>query len=118
MNELELTRETVKILDRKKAMDIKVLRINELSIVADYFVIASGTSNTHVKSLADEVEYELSQKGIEPSHIEGRATGWILLDYNDVLVHVFQPESRQYYNIERLWNDAARVDLSDVLTED
>ena len=69
MNELELTRETVKILDRKKAMDIKVLRINELSIVADYFVIASGTSNTHVKSLADEVEYELSQKGIEPSHI-------------------------------------------------
>ena len=118
MNELELTREIVKVLDRKKAMDIKVLRINELSIVADYFVIASGTSNTHVKSLADEVEYELSQKGIEPSHIEGRATGWILLDYNDVLVHVFQPESRQYYNIERLWNDAARVDLSDVLTED
>ena len=66
MNELELTRETVKILDRKKAMDIKILRINELSIVADYFVIASGTSNTHVKSIADEVEYEHSQRGVEP----------------------------------------------------
>ena len=61
---------------------------------------------------------EMKKRGVEVDHIEGRATGWILLDYNDVLVHVFQPESRQYYNIERLWNDAARIDLSDVLTED
>ena len=114
MNELELTREIVKVLDRKKAIDIKVLRINELSIVADYFVIASGTSNTHVKSLADEVEYELSQKGIEPSHIEGRATGWILLDYGSVIVHVFTGESREYYNLERLWSDAAQIDISDI----
>ena len=68
MNELELTREIVKVLDKKKAIDIKALHITELSIVADYFVIASGTSNTHVKSLADEVEYEMSQKGIEPAH--------------------------------------------------
>ena len=114
MNELELTREIVKVLDRKKATDIKALRINELSIVADYFVIASGTSNTHVKALADEVEYELSQKGIEPSHIEGRATGWILLDYSSVIVHVFTGESREYYNLERLWSDAAQIDISDI----
>lgn len=117
MNELELTREIVKVLDRKKAIDIKAIHITELSIVADYFVIASGTSNTHVKSLADEVEYELSQKGVEPSHIEGRATGWILLDYGAVVVHVFTGESREYYNLERLWSDASVLDISDIVTE-
>lgn len=117
MNELELTREIVKVLDRKKAIDIKAIHITELSIVADYFVIASGTSNTHVKSLADEVEYELSQKGVEPSHIEGRATGWILLDYGAVVVHVFTGESREYYNLERLWSDASALDISDIVTD-
>lgn len=117
MNELELTREIVKVLDRKKAIDIKAIHITELSIVADYFVIASGTSNTHVKSLADEVEYELSQKGVEPSHIEGRATGWILLDYGAVVVHVFTGESREYYNLERLWSDASVLDISDIVTD-
>ena len=112
----ELTREIVKILDEKKAIDIVAIETEELTIVSDYFVIASGTSSTHVKSLADEVEYELSQKGIEPSHIEGRATGWILLDYGSVIVHIFQKESRDYYNLERLWGDAQKVDLSDILT--
>lgn len=114
MNELELTREIVKVLNKKKAIDINALRITELSIVADYFVIASGTSNTHVKSLADEVEFEMSQKGVEPAHIEGRATGWILLDYGSVIVHVFTGESREFYNLERLWSDAAKVDISDI----
>ncbi len=118
MTELELSREIVKVLDKKKAIDIKVIEITEHSIVADYFVIASGTSNTHVKALADEVEYELSQQGVEPHHIEGRATGWILLDYTGVLVHVFTGESRDYYNLERLWQDAKTVDISDVITED
>ncbi len=118
MNELELTKEIVRVLDKKKAIDIKAIEITEHSIVADYFVIASGTSNTHVKALADEVEYELGLKGVEPHHIEGRATGWILLDYGCVLVHVFSSESREYYNLERLWQDASVVDISDVVTED
>ena len=118
MTELELSREIVKVLDKKKAIDIKAIRITEHSIVADYFVIASGTSNTHVKALADEVEYELTQLGVEPHHIEGRATGWILLDYTGVLVHVFTGESRDYYNLERLWQDAESVDISDIITED
>ena len=118
MTGLELAKTAVKILDNKKAVDIEAIETTERTIVSDYFVIANGTSNTHVKALADEVEFELGKLGVEPLHVEGRATGWILLDYNDVLVHVFQPESRQYYNIERLWNDAARIDLSDVLTED
>ena len=118
MTSLEKAKNIAKILDKKKAIDIIGIETKELTVMSDYFVIASGTSNTHVRVLADEVDDEMKKLGVEVDHIEGRATGWILLDYNDVLVHVFQPESRQYYNIERLWNDAARVDLSDVLTED
>lgn len=118
MTSLEKAKNIAKILDKKKAIDIVGIETKELTVMSDYFIIASGTSNTHVRALADEVDDEMKKLGIEVDHIEGRATGWILLDYNDVLVHIFQPESRQYYNIERLWNDAARVDLSDVLTED
>ncbi len=118
MTSLEKAKNIAKILDKKKAIDIIGIETKELTVMSDYFIIASGTSNTHVRALADEVDDEMKKLGVEVDHIEGRATGWILLDYNDVLVHVFQPESRQYYNIERLWNDAARVDLSDVLTED
>ncbi len=116
MNELELTKVIASVLDKKKAIDIKAIHITEYSIVADYFLVASGTSNTHVKSLADDVEYELKQLGVEPDHIEGRATGWILLDYGSVIVHVFTPESREYYNLERLWSDAQMIDLSDVVS--
>ena len=113
MTELELTKEIVKVLENKKAVDIKTIHITEFSIVADYFIIASGTSNIHVKSLADEVEFQLSELGVKPGHIEGRATGWILLDYGSVIVHVFTAESREYYNLERLWSDAQVVNLSD-----
>lgn len=118
MTSLEKAKSIAKILDKKKAIDIIGIETKELTVMSDYFIIASGTSNTHVRALADEVDDEMKKLGVEVDHIEGRATGWILLDYNDVLVHVFQPESRQYYNIERLWNDAARIDLSDVLSED
>ena len=118
MTSLEKAKNIAKILDKKKAIDIIGIDTKELTVMSDYFIIASGTSNTHVRALADEVDDEMKKLGVEVDHIEGRATGWILLDYNDVLVHVFQPESRQYYNIERLWNDAARINLSDVLTED
>lgn len=118
MTSLEKAKSIAKILDKKKAIDIIGIETKELTVMSDYFIIASGTSNTHVRALADEVDDEMKKLGVEVDHIEGRATGWILLDYNDVLVHVFQPESRQYYNIERLWNDAARINLSDVLTED
>ena len=117
MTELEKALATVKILDKKKAIDLKAIHITDYLIVADYFVIATGTSNTHVKSLADELEYEMSQLGIEPYHIEGKATGWIVLDYGTVIVHIFTGESREYYNLERLWSDAEDVDLSDVITE-
>lgn len=118
MTSLETAKSIVKILDEKKAMDITVIETQELTVMSDYFVIASGTSNTHVRSLADDVEDAMSKLGVEIDHVEGRATGWILLDYGCVLVHIFQPESREYYNLERLWGDAAKVDISDIVTED
>ena len=114
-----LVREIAKVLDEKKAMNIVAIETEEVTIVSDFFVIASGTSNTHAKSLADDVEYEIKTRlGIDPEHIEGRATGWILLDYGTVLVHIFTQDNREYYNLERLWADASTVDLSDVITED
>ena len=84
MTPRELTNEIVKILDKKKALDITAIKTEELTIVSDYFVIATGTSNTHVKSLADDLEYEMGKLGAAPEHIEGRATGWILLDFGRI----------------------------------
>ena len=119
MDSKDLVLEIVKVLDEKKAIDITAIKTEEVTIVSDYFVIASGTSNTHVKSLADDVEYEIKERfGIDPQHIEGRATGWILLDYGSIIVHIFGHEDREYYNLERLWADASILDLSDIITED
>lgn len=117
MTSKELAIEIVKVLDKKKAEDIKVIQISELTIISDYFVIASGTSTTHTKSLVEDVEFEISKLGTSPARIEGRATGWILMDYGSVLVHVFQKEMREYYNLERLWSDAVITDISDILTD-
>lgn len=117
MTPKDLAREAVKVLDSKKAEDIKVIQIAELTIIADYFVIASGSSSTHTKSLADDLDFELSKLGIKPSHVEGRASGWTLLNYGGVLVHIFDTKSREHYNLERLWTDAALMDISELLTD-
>ena len=111
--------EIAKILDKKKAVDVRVLKVESLTVLTDYFVIASGTSTTQVGALADEVEYELSQKGIEPYTTEGfDSKNWVLLDYSSVIVHVFVPNSRAYYDLEHLWADGEPVDISEYLTPD
>ncbi|MBE6752494.1 MAG: ribosome silencing factor [Ruminococcaceae bacterium] len=109
---LELTKKIVKALDDKLARDIEVIKTEEVTIVADYFVIATANSNTHVRALADEIEYQLEQEDIRPDHVEGRATGWVLMQYGGVVVHIFLEDSRQYYNLERLWDDASKLDIS------
>ena len=109
---LELTKKIVKALDDKLARDIEVIKTEEVTIVADYFVIATANSNTHVRALADEIEYQLEQENIHPDHVEGRATGWVLMQYSGVVVHIFLEDSRQYYNLERLWDDASKLDIS------
>ena len=112
---LDIVKKIVKALDDKKGNDIQVIKIEELTIVADYFVICTANSNTHVRSLADEVEYQLEEAGIKADHIEGRATGWVLLEYHGVVVHIFLEEARNYYNLERLWEDASKIDASQFL---
>ncbi|MDR2752779.1 MAG: ribosome silencing factor [Oscillospiraceae bacterium] len=111
----ELVKTIAQILDSKKAVDLKAIHTTEQTIISDYFVIASGTSTTHVKALADELEFQLKQRhGLAPKGVEGRASGWILLDYGVVLAHIFTPDQREYYNIERLWEDSETVE--DLLT--
>ena len=109
----------VKALDSKRGEDIQVIKIADLTILADYFVIVNGTSNTHARTLADEVEFQLSQKGIEPERREAdTGNTWIILDYGDIIVHVFYKETRNFYKLEGLWADGEPVDISSLLTKE
>lgn len=100
MTSFELAKKCEEILENKKGLDIKIIKTDVDNVLADYIVIATGTSSTHVNALADEVESKLKEIEILPHHIEGhRADTWILLDYTDVIVHVFSEQSRKYYNI-------------------
>lgn len=117
MTSLERAKEIVKSLDAKKAKDIKLLEIKNLSSLGDYFILASGTSTSQVKSLSDEVEDAMTKQGEEPRKVEGHQSAqWILLDYSDVMVHIFLEETRTFYNLERLWCDAPEIDLSAIIT--
>lgn len=108
-----LSLEVFKALDDKKAHDIKVLNVQGITSIADYFILATGTSTRHASSLAESVEEALSEMGYEPAHKEGYRTGeWILLDYLDVIVHVFTEETRAFYKLEKMWKDAEIVQVS------
>ena len=115
----ELALLAAKALSDKKGREIQVLEIADLTTLADYFVLATGSSNTQINALVDSVEKALAdQAGEEPLHREGYRGGtWVLLDYGDIVVHVFSPEAREFYSLERLWSDGKPVDLSGVLTE-
>lgn len=106
----------VKALDSKSAQDIKVIMIGDLTIVADYFVIANGTSTTHTRGLADEVDFRMSEKGENVKRIEGiDGASWIAMDYSDIVVHVFYRDVRSQYNLEKLWSDGEAVDIQTLL---
>ncbi|NLW79301.1 MAG: ribosome silencing factor [Ruminococcaceae bacterium] len=112
MEALELAKKIVTILDGKKALDIRLLQVEDLTVLADYFVIASGGSSTQVGALTDEVDFQLGKAGIEPLRIEGAKTrSWVLLDYGAVVVHIFYPEMREFYDLERMWADARQLPL-------
>ncbi len=115
----EVAYEVTKALDAKKGMDIKLLKIDKVSSLADYFLICTGTSNTHVKTLCDYAEYALEQLGEHMLGREGhRGNTWELLDYGSLVVHVFTEEARQFYSLERLWADAEQVDIRDIVIEE
>ena len=114
----EVAYEVTKALDAKKGMDIKLLKIDEVSSLADYFIICTGTSNTHVKTLCDYAEYTLENLGETMLSREGHRSGtWVLLDYGCLVVHVFTEETRQFYDLERLWSDAKKVDLESIINQ-
>ncbi len=96
--------------DAKKGIDIRILDVRELTTIADYFVLCSGSSTTQVGAVADGIGLLLAHRGIHPSHVEGQAEStWLLLDYGDVVVHVFEEQTRAYYGLDSLWGDAPRV---------
>ena len=114
---LDIAEFIVKILDIKKARDIKLIHVEERTIIADYYVICTGNSKTQISSLAEEVEYRLSCQGIKVLHNEGgRGDTWILSDYGSVILNVFSAETRDYYKLEKLFSEENNVDISALLT--
>ena len=119
MESIDLVREIVRDIDEKKGKDIKVLDIHEKTGIADYFVICTGSSRPHTRAIADFIEVTVEQRlGERVLRREGFQTGnWILLDYSTVVVQIFQPEDRAYYNLEKLWGDAKDVDIAQFLED-
>ena len=106
----------VKALDSTKGQDLKLLRTEGLTTLADYFVICSATSNTQIKAMSDACEEAMEKHGEQVHHIEGHRGGtWLLMDFSDVVVHVFTDEARKFYDLERLWRDAEEIDLTELL---
>ena len=108
---LEVARAIESFLDNKKGRDIKVLHVEDVSNIADYFVVCTATSNTHVKALSGEVEYQLERRGVNAYQIEGRDNNsWVVLDYCNVLVHIFNREARDFYNLDKLYENTTEVE--------
>ncbi len=101
----------VDALEEKKANDISIIDIEKISTLADYFIIASGTNKNQVQAMSDEVDEKLGRAGFEPKHIEGyNGANWILLDYGDIVIHLFDEENRLFYDLERIWRDGVKVE--------
>ncbi|MDE5965829.1 MAG: ribosome silencing factor [Lachnospiraceae bacterium] len=102
-------------LEEKKAGDIKIIDIQSISVIADYFVIADGSNKNQVQAMADNVQEELAKAGCHPRQVEGYQTAnWILMDYNDVVIHIFCAEDRLFYDLERIWRDGRGISLTDM----
>ena len=111
----EMARLAYQALDDKKAADISIIDIGEISVLADYFIIASGTNRNQVQALADNVEEQLGKAGYEVRQTEGyRSANWVLMDYGDIIVHVFDSENRLFYDLERIWSDGKTIHPEDL----
>lgn len=116
MNSDRIIEIAVNALNDKKAKNINALHVGELTVIAEYFIMATATSQNHIRALADEVEEKLEDAGFKPDHIEGKSTGWLLLEYNGVVIHIFSADARDYYNLDRMWSDGDKLDLDSILT--
>ncbi|MDE6739735.1 MAG: ribosome silencing factor [Lachnospiraceae bacterium] len=111
MDSKEIAKLAIAALEDKKAEDIKVIDISEVSVIADYFIIANGTNNSQIQALSDNVEEKLGQAGVPLRQIEGyNNANWILLDFHDVIIHIFDKENRLFYDLERIWRDGKLVE--------
>ena len=116
MTPKEIAELIVSTIDGKKAEDIKLLRTTDVTVLADYFVICNGASAAQIRAIAEEVELKLKNAGEMPINTEGyAASSWVLLDYGSVVVHAFRKEMREFYSIERLWSDAPRIPVDELL---
>ena len=105
-NAKELAEAIALVLDSKKGRDIKLLHVEDKTVIAEYFVVCTGNSSTQIKALADEVEYQIGRRGVQPYGVEGRDNNtWLLLDYSNVIVHIFSREAREFYNLDKLYAD-------------
>ncbi|HDO34731.1 MAG TPA: ribosome silencing factor [Nitrospirae bacterium] len=112
LDSLEKVRIIASTVRDKKAKDVTVLELKEISIITDYFVVCSGESTTQVRAIVDHIEERLRSQGFRPAGVEGyRNSQWILMDFGDVIVHVFEDETRKFYTIEKLWLDAPRIEI-------
>ena len=108
---LEMARVAYQALDEKKGEDIRVIDISGISVIGDYFVITNGTSDSQVRALVENVEEKMHKAGYAAKETEGHRSGaWVLIDFGDVIVHIFDRENRQFYNLERIWNDGKKID--------
>ncbi len=115
MNSQEIVKIIYNALEDKKAGDIKIIDIKNLSVISDYFIIADGSNHNQVQAMANNVEEELAKAGIHPKQIEGYQTAnWILMDFNDVVVHIFSTEDRLFYDLERIWRDGKDTQIADL----
>ena len=106
----ELAKIAIEAMEDKKAIDIKIIDIEKISTLADYFIIASGSNRNQVQAMADEVDEKMSRAGYEPKNIEGyRNANWVLMDYGDLVIHIFDEENRLFYDLERIWRDGNLV---------
>ena len=112
----EVAKVIAEVLDAKKGRDVKIIHVEEKTVIAEYFVLCTGNSSTQVKGLVGEVEYQLERRGVTPYNVEGRDNNsWILMDYSNIIVHVFSREAREFYNLDKLYGDSSTVS---VFTED
>ena len=116
MEPFEAAKLAVQALDDKQASDIRLLQTTDLTVLADYFLICTANSTPHVRTLYDEVDKRLSEAGMPPVRREGyRNSNWLLLDFGCLIVHIFQKETREFYNLERLWSDAKELDIAEIV---
>ena len=109
---LELAKAIADALDAKKGKDVKIIHVEEKTVIAEYFVLCTGNSSTQVKALVGEVEYRLEQRGVTPYNVEGRDNNsWILMDYSNVIVHAFSREAREFYNLDKLYGDSEVISV-------